>query len=688
MLEVQRSLDDLGTPLADATFVVVDLETTGTSPRQSAITEIGAVRFRGGELLGTFRTLVNPGVPIPPMITVLTGITEAMVRPAPSIEAVLPSLLEFLDVRPGGPAPACVLVGHNVRFDAAFLDAALEAHGYGRLPHRRVDTLALARRLLRDEVPNLRLATLGDQLRTPHRPSHRALDDALATADVLHALLERAGTLGVLGLDDLLELPTIRAHPAAAKLSLTAGLPRKPGVYLFRDAGGRVLYVGKATNLRARVRSYFSSDDRRKVPQLLRETATIDHLVSATPLEAEVRELRLIQRHEPRFNRRAKAWRSYAYLKLTLAERFPRLATVRTVRDDGGLYLGPLPSAGAARAVQEAIESAAPLRRCTRRLGRRLPTACDAPCLPAQLGVAACPCSGDTGEEEYASVVAPVAAALRGDPRPLLEPLERRMHALAGDERFEEAAATRDRLSALVRTLTRQRILEQVVTAGRIVARGPEGTIEIVGGRLRLDGEEMAPLEPGRPVPREAVDEVLALGRWLERAGRAGRVHLDAVAGRLASPLPRLPRLRPVALGRAPPRSLIRAGPAAHGGPAGLQRPPALHEQVHERRGDQRPEDDHEHEQQVPAQAAAAQEVEQVGAGEVPEPAGRDHDDEQPDRHRHEPGEERPQLPCPRPARGRRGRRLPARRGGAGYDRGGRPGRGRSAPGDVGAAPA
>ena len=112
-----------------------------------------------------------------------------------------------------------------------------------------------------------------------------------------------AASYGVLGLDDLIALPSMRAHPSAAKLALTARLPRAPGVYVFRDRDGRVLYVGKASNLRARVRSYFASDDRRKVPQLLRELVTIDHRVCASAFEAEVRELRLIQRLQPRFNR-------------------------------------------------------------------------------------------------------------------------------------------------------------------------------------------------------------------------------------------------------------------------------------------------------------------------------------------------------------------------------------------------
>src|SRR5205807_2133634 len=193
----------------------------------------------------------------------------SMVLPAPRIAEILPAFLEF--------ARDAVIVGHNIRFDCAFLDAALVEHGYPRLSHRRVDTVALARRLVRDEVPNLRLRTLAQRFRTSVEPVHRAYADAAATAEVLHALLERAAAYGVLGLDDLLALPSMRAHPSAAKLALTTKLPRTPGVYLFRDRAGRVLYVGKASNLRARVRSYFASDDRRKVPQLLREATAIDH---------------------------------------------------------------------------------------------------------------------------------------------------------------------------------------------------------------------------------------------------------------------------------------------------------------------------------------------------------------------------------------------------------------------------
>ena len=134
-----------------------------------------------------------------------------------------------------------------------------------------------------------------------------------------------------------------------------------------------MLYVGKATNLRARVRSYFSGDDRRKVGQLLREAQAIDHQVCTSTLEAAVREVRLIHEHQPRFNRQAKDWSRYRYLKLTLDEAFPRLSVVRAARDDGALYLGPLTSTSQARRVAEAIETAVPLRRCTATPGATRP---------------------------------------------------------------------------------------------------------------------------------------------------------------------------------------------------------------------------------------------------------------------------------------------------------------------------
>lgn len=536
----QTSLDDLGTPLVDTTFVVVDLETTGGSPGSDTITEVGAVKVRGGEVLGTFQTLVNPGRAIPPTITVLTGITESMVVRAPRIETVLPSLLEFMG--------DSVVVGHNVRFDVGFLQAALERCGRAPLTAPTVDTVALARRLVRDEVPDCRLGTLAERFRLSHRPSHRALDDALATADLLHLLLERAGRMGVAGLDDLLGLPSMAGHPQADKLRLTERLPRRPGVYLFRAADGRVLYVGKATNLRARVRSYFSGDERRKIGSLLREARRIDHVECADALEAAVLEVRLIHQHAPRFNRQAKDWSRYVYLKLTLDEPYPRLSVVRVTRDDGAFYLGPLPSTSAARRVAEAVESVLPLRRCTgpARPGKARRTA---PCTAAQLGVATCPCTGEVDPRTYRPVVERALAALTDQPQLVLDPLAEKMATLAAEERFEEAADVRERAAAFAHAVRRQRRLDALRRTPRVVLRIGDHAVELHHGRLVSPGpasllDALVPAVPAEgPVPRELADELWCVTAWIEQRGAAAR--LELCEGELCSPVPAVPSFQP-----------------------------------------------------------------------------------------------------------------------------------------------
>jgi DNA polymerase-3 subunit epsilon len=193
------SSDDLALALYDVTFAVVDVETTGGGPQTCSLTEIAAAKFRGGDCLGTFATLVDPCDVIPPFITSLTGITNDMVRDAPSLAGVLPAFVEFVH--------GAVIVGHNVSFDLAFLNAALDDNDRPPLDNLVIDTLALARRLAAEEIPNCKLGTLAAALELEHRPAHRALDDVMATVDLLHRLIEDATGFGVFQLGQLVELP-------------------------------------------------------------------------------------------------------------------------------------------------------------------------------------------------------------------------------------------------------------------------------------------------------------------------------------------------------------------------------------------------------------------------------------------------------------------------------------------------
>jgi DNA polymerase-3 subunit epsilon len=291
-------------PLYSVPFVVIDVETTGGAPSMASLTEVAAARYRGGELTGTFRTFVRPDQRIPPFIAALTGITDEMVATAPPTGSVLPSLLEFIG--------SGVIVGHNVRFDLSFLDHALRSTGREALENPAVDTLAMARRLVRDDFPNRQLGTLASLLRLEHQPAHRALDDVLATGDLLHFLLERAGSFCIVDLGELLLLPRLLGHPQARKLRETATVPHRPGLYWFADARGRVLFVEQAQNVRARARSHFLVEGDRRTNRLLRQMRTVGHRCCPDERSAAAMERALVERWNPLFNRAPRARAGHA----------------------------------------------------------------------------------------------------------------------------------------------------------------------------------------------------------------------------------------------------------------------------------------------------------------------------------------------------------------------------------------
>lgn len=556
---VQKTFDEIGIPLSDVTFCVIDFETTGGSAELDRITEIGAAKYRGGECIGTFQTLVNPGCGIPPFITILTGITEAMVMPAPRIEALLGTLRDFIG--------DSVIVAHNARFDLGFLNAAMIRDDRDPLTNKVIDTVPLARRLVRSEVRDCKLGTLAAHFRFPHQPSHRALDDVLATGDLLHLLIERASGFGVMGLDDLIGLPKLGTHPQSNKLRLTEDLPRSPGVYIFSDVKGQVLYVGKATNVRQRVRSYFSTTEtRRKIGPLLRQVHGVDHIATPDALTAGVLEMRLIQRLTPQYNRVGTTSDKYCYVRLTLDEDWPRLVISKNPAKKG-IHIGPLTSRSAARLVIEAIESVVPLRRCTARMGRTYTPPSDAPvCSAARLGVAMCPCSGTADRSHYGTIVDFISSSLTTSPAALFALLHERLTALAIAQRFEEAALMRDRTQALVQALNRQRRCDQLRDAGSLSLQHSDVHYDIDCGVLigtRLDGQLFSPLtvtgnkvldslapllQPHQssescsgPLERHLFDEVMCIARFLEDENM--HPALSSCSGQWASPIQAVPEL-------------------------------------------------------------------------------------------------------------------------------------------------
>ena len=535
---MQAGFDELGTPLAEATFVVVDLETTGGSPTGDEITEIGAVKVRGGEVLGEFATLVNPGVPIPPQITVLTGITTAMVLDAPRLEEVFPTFLEFIR--------GCVLVAHNARFDVGFLRAAARSLGAAWGVTDVVDTLALARRVVsKDEAPNHKLASLAHLFRSPTAPDHRALSDAKATVDVLHGLFERLGSLGVTHVEDLRTAADPVPPARRRKVHLAERLPTGPGVYLFKGPGGEVLYVGTAKNLRRRVRSYFTSaPDRRRIGEMVDLAARVEVIECPTVLEAQVRELRLIAHHEPPYNRRSKRPTRLPWLRLT-DEPLPRASIVRAVpREAAGI--GPFSSRAQADHAAAALQELG-LRACTRRLPAQVSPSARG-CFLGEVGRCSAPCVDQGAADAYRALVARAQEMMTRNPRPAFDHHLRRMRELAAEERYEEAARMRDQVRALLQGVYRWQRLSpwwdstQTVAARWSTDAYPSGAWEVVVARYgRLAASGVCP--PTRdPLPFAA--DLAAGAAHVERpthyAGAASSEETDLLATWMETPGVRL----------------------------------------------------------------------------------------------------------------------------------------------------
>ena len=543
---IQGTLDELGTALGEVTFVVVDLETTGGSPAAAAITEIGAVKVRGGQVLGELQTLVNPGAPIPAFIAVLTGITDRMVSGAPPISTALASFLEF--------AHGSVLVAHNAPFDISFLKAAAAQTGHAWPGFRVIDTAHLARQVVnRDEAPNRKLGTLARLFGSPTTPDHRALTDARATVDVLHGLLERVGSVGVHSLEELSTFSSRVSSAQRRKRHLADGLPHSPGVYVFRDAQDHVLYVGTSRDIASRVRTYFTaSEHRSRMAEMVGLAERVVPVVCQSVLEASVRELRLIAEHKPRYNRRSRFPERMPWVKLTV-EPYPRLSLVTSVRDDGATYLGPFGSRQSADLAVAALHDVFALRQCTRRIGR---CGGGGSCVLVDLGRCNAPCTlGELAAPAYDAVVAQARAAMSGDCRDMVSLLRARIAALAATERFEQAALVRDRMLALVRAAARGQRLASLAGCAEIVAarRRTEGGWEVVLVRHgRLAGTSISPLgadpwpyvaalrasgevvsAPILPTPAALAEETEQVLKWLESDG----ARLVEVCGTWASPV-------------------------------------------------------------------------------------------------------------------------------------------------------
>jgi DNA polymerase-3 subunit epsilon len=527
--------------LEDATFVVTDTETTGTRAAEDRLIEIGAVKVRGGEVVGTFQSLIDPQRHVPRRITRITGLSTAAVFGEPTAAEVLPAFLDFL-----GDG---VLVAHNLPFDLRFLQAELERAGLAPVENEAVCTLRLARRLL-PALPSRGLTALAAHFGIANSARHRALGDAEATAEVLGVFLDRLRSgFGVETVADLVAFQRRRYKDAAGepkhvrhiRETYLPGLPDRPGVYFMKRKNGEVLYVGKAKSLRNRVRSYFTGIDAhpQRLRKLVRDVRVVEWEETGSELAALLLESKLIKRHLPRYNRAQRRYKSYPFLRLDTAHRFPTLGWSPTVRADGAEYYGPLGRRRTAEEVVELVGRVFGLRECDRSTWRTA-SAEGQPCLYAAIDRCAAPCT-DEGAAAYAAEVERVRRFLRGDGTEVVEAVEEAMRAAAAERAFEQAGWYRDQLDRLRKMVARQRPFAAPVHDQHAVLVEPglrAGEVQLFVlrfGRLvetrslpvppsaedvaELRGRIATHFDPAAEAPplfeRADVDEINILARWV-----------------------------------------------------------------------------------------------------------------------------------------------------------------------------
>jgi DNA polymerase III subunit epsilon len=469
--------------LARTAFVVVDLETTGGSAVYDRVLEVAAIRVENGIVQDRFERLVEPGVPIPPFVTRITGINSALVRGKPSFDSLLPDLRRLFD--------GAVVVAHNASFDCNFLS---NAFGRAGLPWQgdRLCTLRLARRLI-PGLHSYRLDSLCAFLGFTFVQRHRAGPDAEATLSLLQHLLETAVGRGI---DSLGSLLRVQAQPVTPKRrkgrvdeSQVAALPTTPGVYLLKDLHGQVVYVGKSVNVRQRVRTHLRpkgtamSGGQPRLRRRLANIADVEAIETSSELEALLLESKLVKRYLPEANSLLRDYHDYPFIKVDMVDAHPRLEATRERPGDGALYFGPFRRPGVVSSAVVFLNEQLGLRQCS---GSLKPG--QAACALLEMKKCLGPCVGAVSAAEYRAAVDEGVRVLRGEDTSFLEQAALKRDALAEELRFEEAAELRDRI----------RDVEQVVGIQQRLAAFSDRNVVLVTPDLQPERMRLLLVRGGR----------------------------------------------------------------------------------------------------------------------------------------------------------------------------------------------
>ncbi len=441
---------------SETSFSVIDFETTGTSPPSSRAIEVGIVRIENLEIVDTFQSFFNPGISIPPFISQLTGIENEDLIDAPKFENVATEIKEFIS--------DSVLVGHNLQFDYAFLKSEFNQANIILPNLEQICTLKLSRRLF-PELKSKSLGNMAKHLRVRHKNVHRALSDATVTAKILLKLINKLNDeYNSEALSDLVAFqntPSVSKSFRLVKKKLIddiASLPDTPGVYFFRDTREKIIYIGKAKNLKKRVKNYFSSSASRKAKKIARKASRLGFAKTKSELGALILEAELIKIHKPQFNTLLKRYSQNYFIKVKLEHKFPDIKVSTNFDFDGNDYFGPYSNRITANSLKEIVDKTFMLRECTDKV-----LAKNKKCYLLDIKRCIAPCIDKSITDEYKSELQNVYEFLEGKNQQAVNRLLNKMKSLSEKQKYEEAAEVRDTVNLILNQLTRSSILAEPI---------------------------------------------------------------------------------------------------------------------------------------------------------------------------------------------------------------------------------
>ncbi len=453
-----------------AEFCVIDFETTGTSAAKGKVIEIGMVKVKNLKITDIYQSFLNPLSHIPPFITRLTGITYSDVEDAPLFKDILKDVSYFLG--------DSILVAHNLPFDYSFLKKEMSEAGWALFDNPTLCTLKLARKFY-PELPSKSLGSMVKHFRVRHKDVHRALGDATVTAKILIKMIEHARE--EYNIETASQLVDFQSGLSAKssfrimKKKLADGfaeLPDLPGIYMFKNAKDKIIYIGKAKSLKKRVRNYFSSNAERKTKKIIRGASKLEHVVTNSELTALLAEAEFIKSENPKMNTMLKKYSQTYFLKMNLLHPYSDVKVKQTFDFDGNDYFGPYNNRDTASALRDIVDLTFSLRECTdKEIAKKRKCylhdikRCFAPCI-------------ENVEKEYHLEIERVYNFLSGNNQEAVNRLLEKMKKLSEKQKYEEAAQIRDTVNLILNQMNKSSILAEPINKTNVLIEVSEGTVK------------------------------------------------------------------------------------------------------------------------------------------------------------------------------------------------------------------